>query len=264
MKYILKALLITVLVTSSSLTYAKSALNQPDLAREKRMAEEVEDAILDGDVIFLKEGEHKFMAIDTQPESGKSKGAVVILHSRGFHPDWEDTIHPLRVQLSEKGWRTLSLQMPVLEKSAKYYDYVPLFPAASPRIEAGIHYLKDQGEKSIILFAHSCGAHMAMEWIRNHGDDEINAFIGAGMGATDYKQSMKQPFPLADMRVPVLDIYGENEYPAVIRLAPARKAAIEKAGNKKSRQVIVPEANHYFKDKGDELVKEVAKWLETL
>lgn len=239
------------------------AQTQPDYEREKRMASEVEDAILDGEVVYLKANGHEFMAIDTEPE-GESKGAIIILHGRGFHPDWADAIQPLRTQLPEKGWRTLSLQMPVLEKSAKYYDYVPLFPLAAPRIEAGITYLKQQGVKNIILLAHSCGAHMAMDWIRKKGDSSISAYIGIGMGATDYQQKMAEPFPLDKMHVPVLDIYGANEYPAVIRMAPERKAAIEKAGNKKSRQIIVPKANHYFTDRGDALVEQVDNWLISL
>jgi acetyl esterase/lipase len=240
---------------------------KPNLEREKRMATEVEDAVLDGDVVFLKdEGSksgHEFMAIDQEPE-GETKGAVIILHGRGFHPNWQDTIYPLRTQLPASGWRTLSLQMPVLEKTAKYYDYVPLFSKSGSRIEAGIKYLKEQGIDNIILFAHSCGAHMAMEWIREKGDGQIAAYIGAGMGATDYQQQMAKPFPLDMMKVPVLDIYGEKEYPAVIRMAPERLAGIKKAGNAKSKQVIVPGANHYFTDKGDELVAPIVDWLDGL
>jgi len=242
----------------------------PDLEREKRMASEVEDAVLDGDVIFLKDSgskkEHKFMAIDQKPE-GETKGAVIILHGRGFHPNWEDTVFPLRTQLPEKGWRTLSLQMPVLVKTAKYYDYVPLFSQASPRIEAGIKHLKDQGIDNIVLFAHSCGAHMAMEWVRSKegkAGESIKAYIGAGMGATDFAQKMAKPFPLDTMKIPVLDVFGSKEYPGVLSKAPGRLMQITKAANPKSQQVIVPGANHYFTDKGDELVLAVSKWLETL
>jgi len=47
-------------------------------------------------------------------------------------------------------------------------------------------------------------------------------------------------------------------------MAPGRQAMIKKAGNKKSKQVIVPGANHYFTDKGDELVAPVVDWLESL
>lgn len=248
---------------NASLENTNADNTMPDFEREKRMASEVEDAVLDGEVLYLKDNDHEFMAIDTEPE-GDAKGAVIILHGRGFHANWEDAILPLRTQLPAKGWRTLSLQMPVLEKSARYYDYVPLFSYAGPRIEAGIKYLKEQGVNNIVLFAHSCGAHMAMDWIRNNGDKNISAYIGAGMGATDYEQKMQQPFPLADMKVPVLDIYGENEYPAVIRMAPERLAEIKQAANKKSKQIVVPGANHYFTDKGDALVEAVAGWLDTL
>lgn len=259
--------LILVLMTTS--VSAKTNFDKPDLQREKRMASEVEDAVLDGEVIYLKDSSlesHEFMAIDQEPE-GDVKGAVIILHGRGFHPNWEDAIFPLRTQLPAQGWRTLSLQMQVLKKTAKYNDYMPLFPLAGNRIEAGIAYLKEQGIDNIILLAHSCGAHMAMEWIRSKEgkvDKMISAYIGAGMGATDYKQPMEQPFPLAKMTIPVLDIYGENEYPAVLRMAPGRKAMMKKAGNKKSKQVVVPKANHYFTDQGDAFVESVVGWLETL
>lgn len=245
---------------------AKTEAGKPDLTREKRMAVEVEDAVLDGEVVFLKDGDHEFMAIDMETEDD-AKGAVIILHGRGFHPNWQDTVYPLRTQLPTKGWRTLSLQMPVLEKTAKYNDYIPVFPLSMPRIEAGITYLKEQGVTNIVLFAHSCGAHMAMEWIREKDGkvgEMITAYIGAGMGATDYKQPMEQPFPLPKMSIPVLDVYGEKEYPGVLRMAPGRLAMIKKAGNSKSKQVVVLGADHYFTDKGDELVKPVAEWLDNL
>ncbi len=248
---------------------AKAVADTADLEREKRMAVEVEDAVLDGEVIYLPDSanhSHEFMAIDTEVEDDE-KGAVIILHGRGFHPNWEDAIYPLRTQLPASGWRTLSLQMPVLEKSAKYYDYVPLFSQAAPRIEAGIAYLKEQGVKRIVILAHSCGAHMAMDWVRQQQgklDESVVAYIGAGMGATDYKQKMAEPFPLAAMNIPVLDIYGDKDYPAVLRMAGGRLDAMKKAGNEKSTQVIVPGADHYFKDKGEALVAEIAKWLNSL
>ena len=251
---------------SSTQAFAKTEAGKPDLAREKRMATELDDAVLDGEVIFLKDGDHSFMAID-QEADGDTIGTVIILHGRGFHPNWQDAVYPLRTKLPASGWRTLSLQMPVLDKTAKYHDYVALFPLAAPRIEAGIKYLKDQGIENIVLLAHSCGAHMAMDWVRNKGDavsESISAYIGAGMGATDYKQTMAEPFPLAGITIPVLDIYGEKEYPAVIRMAPERLEAIRKAGNPKSAQLIVPKANHYFTDQGDALVETVAAWLKSL
>jgi len=234
----------------------------PDYEREARLADEIVDVILDGDPEWLEADGREFLSIYTEAED--SAVAVIILHGRGFHPDWADTVNPLRVGLVEHGYSTLSLQMPVLAKDAKYYDYVPIFQHAHARIEAGIRFLRDNGHAKVVLLAHSCGVHMAMDWIRTKNDRNIDAFIGLGMGATDYQQPMHQAFPLDWMHVPILDLYGEQDYPAVIRLAPGRKNMIDQAGHDKSRQMVLPAADHYFTDQGDALVGTVADWLDQL
>ena len=239
-----------------------------DLAREKRMADEIVDAIVDGEAVFLQADDKEFLSIYTEADD-PAKGVAIILHGRGFHPDWQDVINPLRVGLVEAGWNTLSVQMPVLEKQAKYYDYLPLFPKAIPRIEAAIAYareqIKDAGiDNKVVLIAHSCGAHMAMTWADVDSFEAIDAYVGIGMGATDYKQPMKQPFPLAKVKVPVLDVYAANDYPAVRKMAAARWQSIEQAGNSKSDQVIIPDADHYYSDRGDALTSVISEWLDTL
>lgn len=234
----------------------------PDYEREQRLASEIRDTIMEGQVISLNDGTRDFMAIYTPAE--QARGAVIILHGRGYHPDWEDVVHPLRVGLVSKGWSTLSLQMPVLEKEAKYYDYVPLFANADKRIDAGIAYLKQQGVSNIVLAAHSCGAHMAMNWLNNKGDADLAAVVGLGIGATDYGQELVQPFPLAKLKVPVLDVYAEQDFPQVLKLAPERQAMLQQAGNPHSTQMMLPAAEHYFKEKGDELTAIVANWLNSL
>lgn len=235
----------------------------PDLEREQRLADQIVDDIFDGEPVMLKAGEHEFLSIYT--EAGEdAKGAAIIMHGRGFHPDWPDAINPLRVGLTENGWNTLSLQMPVLEKEAKYNDYVFVFPDAYPRIEAAIKYAREQGNDKVVLIAHSCSVHMVMSWINKKGAQGADAVVGIGMGATDYKQPMLEDFPFSRITVPVLDIYGEDDYPAVHRLAPDRLAAIQAAGNAKSAQLVVPGADHYFKGKGETLVDAVSSWLDTL
>jgi hypothetical protein len=235
---------------------------EPDFERETRLADEIVDVILDGEPEWLEADGREFLSIYTEAEDASV--AILILHGRGFHPDWADTVNPLRVGLVERGYSTLSLQMPVLEKDAKYYDYLPIFHHAHARIEAGIRFLRDRGQQKIVLLAHSCGVHMAMDWIRSKHDRNIDAFIGLGMGATDYQQPMRQPFPLEQMHIPILDLYGAEEYPAVIRLAPQRKAMIDRAGHVSSRQLVLADADHYFTDQGDALVDAVADWLDQL
>lgn len=238
------------------------AVNASDLEREHRIKEQIVDAIMDGDPEMLEANGHEFLSIYT--EADEPVGGVIILHGRGFHPDWADAINPLRTGLVEFGWNTLSIQLPVLEKQAKYYDYVAVFDEATPRIEAAIEFLKEQGNKKIILLAHSCGVHMAMQYVRNRGEDGFDAFVGIGMGATDYKQPMRQTFPFDNMKKPVLDVFGGDDYPAVHRLAALRAQTSTEAANELNTQKKIPGANHYFTDKGDVLVEAVGSWLENL
>lgn len=252
--------------------FLMAAANAADLDREKRMAEEIVDSILDGDVVYLNANEHDFLSIYTEADTTQKtlRGTVIILHGRGFHPDWQDVISPLRVALTEQGWNTLSVQMPVLHKQAKYYDYVPVFAKAIPRIDAAIAYARkqlvaDQADGNrVVLLAHSCGAHMAMAWLDTDSFESIDAYVGIGMGATDYQQPMKHPLPLSSIKVPVLDVYAENDFPAVLRMAENRLSLIKAAGNQKSTQIMVPDTEHYFVDKGDELTQAINQWLQSL
>jgi len=234
-----------------------------DLERERRLAEQTVDAIFEGEPLMLNATGHEFLGIYTRAETAPERGAAIILHGRGTHPDWEQVAGPLRKALPAHGWSTLSLQMPVLDKDASYYDYVENMPEAPPRIEAALGYLRNLGTDRIILIAHSCGVHMIMAWIRQHGDAGIDAYIGIGMGATDYQQPMRQPFPFDRIRVPLLNIYGEGDYPAVQRQAAQLEPMLAQI-NRRSAQHRIPGAGHYFNGHETELSAVISNWLDTL
>ncbi len=233
-----------------------------DFEREQRLISEMEANLFDGEVVYLSDGERDFAAVLIENE--QPRGSVVLLHGRGFHPDWQDVVGPVRVALAAAGWSTLSAQMPVLEKGKKYYDYVPLFPESYKRIEAAVKFMRDNVAGPVVLLAHSCGAHMAMNWIDEVGDSKIDAYIGVGMGATDYGQDLIRPFPIADMKVPLLDILGTEEYSRVLALAIVRKSILSRSRNPRSAQVFVEGADHYFKDRNEELGNAIIEWLDGL
>ena len=235
-----------------------------DIAKEKRMKDQVADYVMDGDVVLLKDGSHEFLSIYMESDEQPVKGAVIIIHGRGYHPNWPELVYPLRTGLPESGWNTLSIQMPVLSNESSFYDYLKILPQSHPRIDSAVNFLNQKGAKNIIILAHSCGVHMAFDWLHKNPEKGISAFIGVGMGSTDYGQPMLKPFALEDIKVPVLDIRGENDYPAVHRNAARRMERIKQAGNPKSQQRIVAKSDHYFTDRGDALLKEVNDWLDTL
>ena len=194
----MKIVLLTILLSLQFVQITRAA----DWEREKRMADQIIDAIFDGDPVMLQADGRDFLSIYTEADE------------------------------------------------------------AIPRIQAAIDYLKQQGNEQIVLIAHSCSVHMSMHYLDRHGDEQIDGFVGIGMGATDYKQPMASPFPLHKLTIPVLDIFGADDYPAVHRLAPGRWSKMQEAGNPASKQTIVEGANHYFTDRGDELLENVGSWLE--
>jgi len=252
------------LIVGLILVIIYSPLYASDLAKEKRLREQVEDYVMEGNVIILKDGSREYLSIYMLSDKTPAKGSVIILHGRGFHPNWPELVYPLRTGLTEYGWNTLSIQMPVLSNDSTFYDYLEILPESHPRINAAIEFLNQEKVRNIILLAHSCGVYMGFDWLHKHPGSEIDAFIGIGMGSTDVGQPMLQPFSLEDIKIPVLDIRGDNDYPSVQNNAPRRWQRIKQAGNPKSQQRVVENAEHYFTDRNDALLEEVVEWLDTL
>jgi len=241
--------------------------SKPDFERETRMINEIEDSVMDGDVEYLPlKDDKEVFSIYMEPDADTPKGGVIILHSRGYHANWSNAIKPLRIGLAEKGWHTLSVQMPVLDKNAKYYDYVPIFPYAHERIDAALSFYKQRGIDNVVLIGHGCGAHMSMSYIDKYGDEKISAYVGIGMGATDYKQKIVKEFPLDKMLTPVLDVFAENDFPGVIRLSESRQNLMDVAANAKSAQMVIKGADHYYKENGtaQALTNTIDAWLSGL
>ena len=253
----------TIILLAGTILLPPGSGTAADLEREQRLAEQTIDAIFDGEPVMLHAGGRDFLGIFMNAEGMPERGAAIILHGRGTHPDWEQVAGPLRTALPADGWTTLSLQMPVLEKDATYYDYLPVFPEAMPRIDAGIRYLRERGAARVVIIAHSCSVHMSMAWLEQHGDADIDAYIGIGMGATDYRQQMPEPFPFGRIRVPLLNVYGGNDYPAVRQQAKQLTTLLPDM-HPASGQRQIPGADHYFEGYHEELVSAISSWLNSL
>lgn len=237
-------------------------LHASDMAKEKRWADEVVESIMVGDAKWLKVSKSKILSIYTENTTEKAVGGVIVLHGSGVHPNWDQVVRPLRSQLPDHGWATLSLQLPVLPNSAEYKDYIPLFKEVAPRIKAGVAFLKSKGILNIAIVAHSLGSSMAAHYLANKPDASIRAFVAVGVSGNMHKKDkVGYLTSLKTIKVPVLDIFGSNDLSSVLESEQSKAQVARKAGNKKYTQIKIIGANHFFDNKDDVLVKRVRGWL---
>lgn len=237
-------------VLASAALLAAGALAQADYARERRWAEQILPSVLVGDPVDLAlAGGRKFLALWT-PAPAAAAG-VVVVHGMGVHPDW-GLIHPLRVRLAEQGYATLSVQMPVAAAEARGGDYPPLFPEAAERLQAAVAFLRGKGLRKIAIVAHSMGARMTDYFLSHAAEPGVDAWVAIGISGEFSSR--------AASRVPVLDLYGEKDYPAVLENAAKRAAAIQAVRG--SAQVEVSGADHFFAGKDEDLVRHVRMFLD--
>ena len=224
---------------------------QPDYAREQRWADEITPAILVGDPVYLtlKSG-RKFLAIYA-PNSRAAAG-VIVAHGRGVHPD-AGLINPLRSRLSEQGFATLSVQMPVLAAEVPGEQYPPLFPEAAERLAAAVAFLRGKGLNKVAIVSHSMGSRMTNYFLNHAGDARIDAWVAIGLPG-----EFTDP---ATFKAPVFDLYGARDLAAVLDSAAKRAAAIRSIRG--SGQMQVAGADHFFAGLENELVHRVKQFLDS-
>lgn len=228
--------------------------------REQRWIDQTVDSIFEGTPVFLDAEGHRFLTIYTETETVSSNG-MIVLHGTGFHPDWEQVVQPIRTGMTEHGWNTLSIQLPLLEKSAAYEDYVPLYSKVPARMRAATEYLIKQGMNNIVVVAHSQGATMASYHLARTEQD-IKALVAIGMSAQHTQLEINSAESLKLIDIPVLDIYGSRDFPTVLHTAQMRQQA--SAHNSLYQQQVIADAYHFFDNTDHErqLLRTVPQWLD--
>ena len=234
-----------------ALAAATQALAQ-DYEREKRWAAEVVPNIVVGDPVYLKTPSgREFLGIYTQ---GKSSTSILLVHGVGVHPD-HGVIGVLRSSLADLGYSTLSIQMPVQKSDATVRDYYPaVFPEAVERIRAGARWLQQKGPGKIVLLSHSMGSWMSNVYYEETKDAPFAAWVC--MGLTGGFGGMQ------NVHVPVLDVYGENDLPPVLRADGRRRRTVEAMAG--SKQVMIPGADHFYAGKEDALAAAIRGFIDGL
>ncbi|MGA8514798.1 MAG: alpha/beta fold hydrolase, partial [Burkholderiaceae bacterium] len=224
-----------------------------DYAREQRYADEVVSGLVVGDAVRIKAATgREFLALYTQGKAGKQ--AIVLVHGVGVHPDF-GVIGLLRAKLSDLGYTTLSVQMPVQSKEAKVEDYFPpVFPDAADRMAKAADWLRAKGHANVVLLSHSMGAWMANEYLdKAHETTPYKAWIVLGLTG-GYSWGMRR------YALPILDVYGELDNAPVLGAVGRRKWALKESNG--SRQVKIDGADHHYAGREGALAAAVDAFLK--
>ena len=229
-----------------------TALAQADYAREKRWADEITPAILVGEPVYLTLASgHRFLALHA-PQPASAPG-VIVVHGIGVHPDW-GLVNTLRSELADRGYTTLSVQMPVLAADAKVEAYAPLFAEAAERLQAAVTYLRQAGHAKIAVVSHSLGSRMTDFFLSSQPSPGVDAWVAIGLSGAYTALRPSGP--------PVLDVYGEGDLPAVLQHADARARALKTVRG--SAQSRVAGADHFFAGRERELLRQVQLFLDRI
>ena len=221
-----------------------------DYEREQRWADETLPTLVVGDAVRIaQKNGHRFLGLYTKAKN--ERGAVVIAHGRGWSPDY-DLYGELRTRLADAGYSTLAIQMPVLPGTAGIGDYLPTFPDADERLALAIDFLHDRGARRVAIVSHSLGATMANHYLINTTDPKVEAWVMISIinGLED----------MFRIKVPVLDVFGSQDWQVTRYGADERKAQIERIAG--SKQIEIAHAEHFFEGHRDELTRDIVAFLD--
>lgn len=223
-----------------------------DYEREARWADEIVPGLVVGDAAWIEASSgRKFLAL--YAKGGAQRPALVVVHGLGLHPD-HGVIGALRSRLTDLGYTTLSIQMPVLAAEKRSADYYPkLFPDAIDRIGKAARWLRERGHTRLVLVTHSLGSWMANEYLDANPGAPYEAWVCLGLTGGYSWSTWFSPRP-------ILDVYGEADLAPSVEAAWRRRLTLATT-HARSRQVMIPGADHFYVEREAELVRAIDAWL---
>jgi hypothetical protein len=219
---------------------ASAAAAAQDYAREKRWADEILPAVVVGDPVYLqqtrgKNASHRFLGLFADAPARRPRSCSRMA--------WACTpITVSSVPCASSSMTRASRPSPSRCRSPdpkqRSRTTTPVvFDEAAHRIDVAARWLQAKGYRQIVLLSHSMGAWMANEYLINVDAPPYAAWICIGVTGRIVSPS--------SVKVPTLDLYGENDLEPTRRAAPLRRM-MKMVMASGSEQVEVPGADHYF------------------
>jgi len=216
-----------------------------------------------GQAIWIGQGDERYPAIYAEAAVPEPKGVVIMLHAAGEHPQWPVVIQLLREQLTDHGWNTLALQLPIPQASDRTLDRKAYIEMAGKKLQQAINHMMPENPPVIVLLGHGLGANAMIKRASEHLDNNLLAVVGISINADAHQASALNTLQqISQLKLPILDLYAERDRFEVRNSAKQRKRAALKAGNKDFRQLKIPGADHHFNNQSALLGSRVKSWLD--
>lgn len=214
---------------------------------------------------------------------GERHGAIIFLHDQGEKLEGNGVITPLRHQMPQYGWSTLTLALdypfepaillsatvenvseaesaePVVDEKEAETDKeekAPLPPISNvQRLDAAIAFLQEKQIDRIIYVGHGAGGNLAVELLDTE-TTPIQALILVGT------PSLKMNDVFKTFQHPILDLYGDNGLEGVAEAVQQRKVIMKRTGNDQYVAREVAGADHFFTGLQTTLVNSLRGWLK--
>jgi hypothetical protein len=266
---------IIVLLLSFFISGQLAAADNQELSREQQIADKLAQVADIDEIISLKAMGGRFIGLYKSASSSESfgeisktretNGVVILVHGMGAHPDWPDVISPLRTQLTESGWSTFSIQMPILSPEEPVAKYGKTLKIANSRISAAIDYLHAWEMQPIILLGYSFGAAQAANYLASDKSKNVAAFVSVSMLSQKFIKPGLDVFKfISRINIPILDIYAEDDLDAVRRGIDDRRLAASKNSHVLFQQIEVQQAGHYYIGIEKALAEQIHMWLQQM
>jgi hypothetical protein len=266
---------IIVLLLSFFISGQLAAADNQELSREQQIADKLAQVADIDEIISLKAMGGRFIGLYKSASSSESfgeisktretNGVVILVHGMGAHPDWPDVISPLRTQLTESGWSTFSIQMPILSPEEPVAKYGKTLKIANSRISAAIDYLHAWEMQPIILLGYSFGAAQAANYLASDKSKNVAAFVSVSMLSQKFIKPGLDVFKfISRINIPILDIYAEDDLDAVRRGIDDRRLAASKNSHVLFQQIEVQQAGHYYIGVEKALAEQIHMWLQQM
>ena len=162
---------------------------KPD--REKDISQLIEKNLRGGEAIWLG-NEDTFLALYKENTWKDTQGAILLLHDLGANADWPQLMNPLRLAFPQKGWHTLSLQLPMVTPDEDKKSYLSLFDESVSRVKSGMEFLKQKNISNIVLVGHGIGAAIGLFFVNQNPQAPVTALVAISLPGENALKPQKE------------------------------------------------------------------------